>query len=117
MPSSFSPPRPSMTPSPMTPAPGTWSTEISGLQPRGRVHGHDAATARRNSVESGIARGKEGDAHVDHEGDVRPQLERPAEEGIVGTVCVEQDGVALAAVIDGFLNARGVELLLVLGGE
>ena len=68
----------------------------------------DAATARRNGKDGRIARGEEGDALADDERDVGLQLERAAEEGVVGLVDAEQHGAPRAAFVYCPLNARAV---------
>ena len=77
----------------------------------------DAAAAGRGLVERRIARGEEGHAFVDEEGDAAAQLERPAEEGVVRPIEAQGHGMAFGAAIDGLLNAHGVELRFVGGGE
>ncbi len=87
---------------------------MSGLHPRGpgewlTMPQLPGETAKR----AGIARGEERDAEADDERHVGFQFQRAAEEGVVGLVHVELDGTAFAALVDGSLNAGGVELLFV----
>ena len=107
-----------MTPSPMTPELGAWSTEMSGLHPlkpglwltMPQLPGETAKTAGSReaksvtpgptmSVTSGL------------------KTRAAAEKCVIGLVDAEHDGAPAAALIDCSLNPRGVELLLVGGGE
>ena len=109
LPRSFSPPRPSMTPSPMTPAPETCETVMSGLQPP-PAGGDDAATAGRSLHHGGIEGFKESDAFVYDQRDSVAELKRATKEGVRGAVGDERDAFALGAVIDSLLDPVGVEL-------
>jgi hypothetical protein len=74
----------------------------------------NAAASRRNRENRRIARGIKRHPQPHDQRHIGLQLQRPAQKCVVGLVHVQQHGAPLAAFIDSFLNARGVELLLVL---
>ena len=74
---------------------------------------HDPATARRHGVECRIPRRVERHTEPDDQSHVGAQFQRTAQKCAIGLVHVQQYGTPFAALIDGFLNAGRVELLLV----
>ena len=68
-----------------------------------------AAGAFGELVVRGIARSVEGDAFVDEQGDAGAQLDGAREECGVRGVGGELDGVGFGTVVEGLLDANGVE--------
>lgn len=69
-----------------------------------------AATAGRVGKDRGIARSEEGCSFADDEGNACAKLEWAAKKCIVGAVLREQHAPAFTAMVDGRLDASGVQL-------
>ena len=95
----LAPPCPSMAPSPMMAEPVALRAEIGGRHPA------EASLTRPQEafgelVVIRIARGVEGDAAVDEQGDAGAQRDRPGRNAVFASIGGEFDGVGLGAAVE-----------------